>query len=121
MIYDQEELLRIVDFRVKTTPYHGTLCKVQNRQSIIHAMTYFNIWDYSGFITNPYCEMSDEMIQQMDWAVYRIFVEYVLLYMPPFTRDEIRSIIDASKKFGYSVIRNNGYINFLKVGSNAYT
>lgn len=107
MRISEEELLRIIEFRVCTVPYKGTLCKVI--YPIDNAEEYFKIYSYNGFITNPYTTLSKGMYLQMTHSLFNIFVVMVNRAHPVFTDDEILYIEEVHRRYsrGKMTVHNN--------------
>jgi hypothetical protein len=111
MILLEDYVYYAIELRLKTRQIVGSLCKVRDVRSIHNAMKFFDIWNHKEFISHPFAELDDEIFRNMTFNVFRIFIEINNLYMPPFTKREIQGIIRVSKKYGYVVTQNNGFIS----------
>lgn len=112
MILSEEYVLRALEMRVKTTRVVGTLCKIKDPELLHSAMLYFDIWNDGIYISHPFVTISQDIADNMTRDIFRIFIEYIHHWMPPFTFDEIRIIIIASKKYGYIVTRHKDRLSF---------
>ena len=105
-MYTEEDLIRMIEMRIKPERLTGTLCRVRSRDLLMRAMIYLGEYDSDSYLSNPYCELSKDVYDAFSYYVFRIFVNYNNLYVPPFTVDEIQSIMDACKRFDYRVYLN---------------
>lgn len=111
MILPDKYVYYALEMRVKTRVIHGTLCFIDNPNLINNAMKYFDIWNDGKYISQPFTEITRVIASNMTFDLFRIFIELNDLYTPPFTNDEIRIIMDVSKKYGYKVTHQCGYIS----------
>jgi hypothetical protein len=118
MMLNEVYVLRVLELRCKTEPVTGTLCRVEDPKLIQNAMSYLDIWNDGFYISHPYIELPEEVWDNVTEEVFKIFIDMVHLYLTPFTSDEIRSIIDVSKKYGYSVTKNKNHISIRRSVNN---
>lgn len=118
MILSEEEVLRRIEMRVKTTRIVGTLCKVRDPNLLYNAMSYLDVWNDGIYISNPYAYVDKTLFENMTEDLFRIFIEYVAHWMPPFTSDEIRVIMDACTKYGYLVTVHKDRLSFRRDPTN---
>lgn len=111
MILLEDHVYYVLELRMKTKRLVGSLCEVRDVKAIHNAMMFFDIWNHEKFISHPFTELDDDIFQNMTFNLFRVFIEINNLYMPPFTRREIQGIIRVSKKYGYAVTQNNGFIS----------
>jgi len=109
MIYSNKHILYAIELRVLSTPYAGSLCITE--RNIRNALKYFDINAWNGYFTNPYNELPSDVISQMDKPMLRLFNSYIDLCNPPFTKNEIYSIIRVCKKYKYQVIIHKSRIS----------
>lgn len=118
MVLSEQDVLRQIEMRVKTKRIVGTLCKIQDPNLLHKAMKHLDIWNDGIYISNPYCVITKNLMDNMTKDLFRIFIEYVAHWMPPFTLDEIRIIIDASTKYGYLVTVHKDRLSFRRDPTN---
>lgn len=112
MILTECDVLYQIEMRVKTERIVGTLCKISKPSSLHKAMTHLDVWNSGEYISNPYATISQALFDNMTPDLFRIFIEYVHHWMPAWTPDEIRIIIDTSTKYGYLVTIHKDRISF---------
>ena len=103
MILSSEYVLRAIELRVKTVPIIGTLCSIKDPATIWNAMDYFQCYSHGQYVSQPFIELDQDIYNNMDLAMFKIYAEMLIHYMPPCTVDEIHNTIYLSKKFNYQV------------------
>jgi len=109
MIYSDKHILYALELRMLVTSYAGSLCMVKGQ--IDKALRYFDIYPYKTYFTNPYKELPNDLILQMDEVTLKIFFNYNDLCNTSFTNDELRSIIKVCNKYSYIVTHHNHRIS----------
>lgn len=113
MIYSSKHILYAIELRVLSLPYAGSLCVTTKK--IDRALSYFDIKPWRGYFANPYCELSSDLISQMDKPMLRLFNSYIELCNPRFTNDELYSIIEVCRKYKYAVINHRNRISIRSI------
>lgn len=114
MILNERHVYYAIELRIKTTKYHGTLCKMPEREYLIGAMRYFDEWDHKGFLSNPYARLDEHVFVNMTPDLFKAFVELTNYWGPEWTRPELGLIHKSAHRFGYNIIRHKMKITLRK-------